>query len=80
MISVLLDSKVMRVDEMNKAGYSAVMLAALCTIKNETELAIIQRLFNVGNVNAKALKVSPFMDFFEIFENLPVDLPVFLNY
>ncbi|KAI1703405.1 ankyrin repeats (3 copies) domain-containing protein [Ditylenchus destructor] len=55
-ISVLLDSKVMRVDEMNKAGYSAVMLAALCTIKNETELAIIQRLFNVGNVNAKALK------------------------
>ncbi|KAI1709563.1 ankyrin repeats (3 copies) domain-containing protein [Ditylenchus destructor] len=55
-ISVLLDSKVMRVDEMNKAGYSAVMLAALCTIKNETELAIVQRLFNVGNVNAKALK------------------------
>uniref|UniRef100_A0A915D3Y8 Uncharacterized protein n=1 Tax=Ditylenchus dipsaci TaxID=166011 RepID=A0A915D3Y8_9BILA len=55
-VSVLLDSKVSKVDEMNKAGYSAVMLGALCEIKNETEAAIIQRLFQVGNVNAKAVK------------------------
>jgi hypothetical protein len=45
------------VDEMNKAGYSAIMLGALCELKNETEIAIIQRLFQMGNVNAKALKV-----------------------
>jgi KN motif and ankyrin repeat domain-containing protein len=31
------------------------MLAALCTIKNETESAIVQRLFERGNVNAKAV-------------------------
>lgn len=60
MVSVLLDAKVCRVDEMNKAGYSAVMLGALCELKNETESAIIQRLFQVGNVNAKAVKVCFF--------------------
>ncbi|KAI6194551.1 Ankyrin repeat protein [Aphelenchoides besseyi] len=54
-ISALLDCKVCRVDETNKAGYSPVMLAALCTIKNETEAAIVQRLFERGNVNAKAV-------------------------
>lgn len=31
------------------------MLAALCAIKDETESAIIQRLFERGNVNAKAI-------------------------
>jgi len=56
-VSVLLDSKVAQVDEMNRAGYSAVMLGALCDLGNETESAIIQRLFQVGNINAKALKV-----------------------
>uniref|UniRef100_A0A183CAE5 ANK_REP_REGION domain-containing protein n=1 Tax=Globodera pallida TaxID=36090 RepID=A0A183CAE5_GLOPA len=55
-VSVLLDSKVCRVDEMNKAGYSALMLAALCELRNETECAIVQRLFQMGNVNAKAVK------------------------
>lgn len=46
---------------MNNAGYSAVMLCALCEIKNETESAIIQRLFIIGNVNAKATKVNLFI-------------------
>ncbi|KAL3115964.1 hypothetical protein niasHT_007264 [Heterodera trifolii] len=57
-VSVLLDSKVCRVDEMNKAGYSALMLGALCELRNETECAIVQRLFQMGNVNAKAMKHS----------------------
>ncbi|KAL3123638.1 hypothetical protein niasHT_005666 [Heterodera trifolii] len=48
-VSVLLDSKVCRVDEMNKAGYSALMLGALCELRNETECAIVQRLFQMGN-------------------------------
>uniref|UniRef100_A0A914EKC8 Uncharacterized protein n=1 Tax=Acrobeloides nanus TaxID=290746 RepID=A0A914EKC8_9BILA len=54
-VSVLLDSKVCKVDETNTAGYSPVMLAALCVIKDETEATIIQRLFEMGNVNAKAV-------------------------
>jgi hypothetical protein len=48
-ISLLLDTKV-KLDETNKAGYSPIMLAALCTIKDETESMIIQRLFERGNV------------------------------
>lgn len=59
-ISILLDTKYCQVDNMNNAGYSAVMLGALCEIKNETESAIIQRLFLIGNVNAKAIKVFLF--------------------
>lgn len=54
-ISILLDTKVCKVDETNKAGYSPLMLAALCSTKNETETMIIQRLFERGNVNAKAI-------------------------
>ncbi|CAD5213202.1 unnamed protein product [Bursaphelenchus okinawaensis] len=54
-VSTLLDAKVCRVDDTNKAGYSPVMLAALCDIKNETESAIVQRLFERGDVNAKAI-------------------------
>jgi hypothetical protein len=33
------------------------MLGALCELHNETECAILQRLFHMGNVNAKAVKV-----------------------
>nr|CAD2193523.1 unnamed protein product [Meloidogyne enterolobii] len=55
-ISVLLDSKVCRIDQMNTAGYSTLMLGALCELRNETESAIMQRLFHMGNVNAKAVK------------------------
>jgi hypothetical protein len=29
------------------------MLGALCELHNETECAIMQRLFHMGNVNAK---------------------------
>ncbi|KAI6242596.1 KN motif and ankyrin repeat domain-containing protein 1 [Aphelenchoides fujianensis] len=54
-ISVLLDAKVCRVDETNKAGYSPVMLGALCAVKDETEGAIVQRLFERGDVNKKAV-------------------------
>ncbi|KAF7636961.1 hypothetical protein Mgra_00003542 [Meloidogyne graminicola] len=55
-ISVLLDSKVCLIDKMNTAGYSTLMLGALCELHNETESAIMQRLFHMGNVNAKAVK------------------------
>jgi hypothetical protein len=38
--------------------FSALMLGALCELHNETECAIMQRLFHMGNVNAKAVKVT----------------------
>ena len=56
LVSVLLDSKVANVDKMNNAGYSSVMLGSLCEVNNETQSTIIQRLFEIGNVNAKATK------------------------
>jgi hypothetical protein len=34
------------------------MLGALCELHNETECAIMQRLFHMGNVNAKAVNPS----------------------
>uniref|UniRef100_A0A914YC35 Uncharacterized protein n=1 Tax=Panagrolaimus superbus TaxID=310955 RepID=A0A914YC35_9BILA len=56
LVSVMLDSKVCNVDNNNIAGYSPVMLGSLCEIHNETQSTIIQRLFEIGNVNAKAIK------------------------
>lgn len=58
-ISVLLDSKVCNVNKPNKAGYTPVMLAALCPdMHNETHKVVIQRLFQMGDVNIKASQVS----------------------
>ncbi|XP_012278042.1 uncharacterized protein LOC105698392 isoform X2 [Orussus abietinus] len=53
-ISVLLESRVCRVDEVNFAGYSAIMLAALVELKNEEEEKIMKKLLAVADVNAKA--------------------------
>uniref|UniRef100_A0A0N5B147 ANK_REP_REGION domain-containing protein n=1 Tax=Syphacia muris TaxID=451379 RepID=A0A0N5B147_9BILA len=53
-VSVILDSGVCQLDKANKAGYTAVMLAALCDINDEIEAAVIKRLFQMGNVNTKA--------------------------
>jgi len=46
------------VDQQNKAGYTAVMLAALSAVKEEDDMAVVQKLFRLGNVNAKASQVS----------------------
>uniref|UniRef100_A0A7E4UMC9 ANK_REP_REGION domain-containing protein n=1 Tax=Panagrellus redivivus TaxID=6233 RepID=A0A7E4UMC9_PANRE len=56
LVSVLLDSKVADVDKMNQAGYSPVMLASLCENADDTHYTIIERLFEIGNINAKAIK------------------------
>ncbi|VDK42984.1 unnamed protein product [Anisakis simplex] len=53
-VSVLLDTTVCYLDQPNKAGYTPVMLAALCEVNDEMESAVIHRLFQLGNVNAKA--------------------------
>lgn len=46
------------VDKQNKAGYTAIMLAALSTVKEEDDMAVVKKLFGQGNVNAKASQVS----------------------
>lgn len=50
----LLDTGLCSVDQQNKAGYTAIMLAALSTVKEEDDMAVVQKLFSHGNVNAKA--------------------------
>ncbi|KAK5930637.1 hypothetical protein CgunFtcFv8_026857 [Champsocephalus gunnari] len=53
-VGLLLDTSVCSVDKQNKAGYTAIMLAALSTVKEEADMAVVKRLFSKGNVNAKA--------------------------
>lgn len=57
-VSVLLDSKVCDVNQQNKVGYTAIMLVSLACVDNETQKAIIKRLFALGDVNARAKQVS----------------------
>ncbi|EDL86619.1 ankyrin repeat domain 47 (predicted) [Rattus norvegicus] len=53
--SLLLDTGVCDVNHQNRAGYSALMLAALTSVgKEEEDMAVVQRLFSMGDVNAKA--------------------------
>lgn len=47
------------VDKQNKAGYTAIMLAALSSVKEEDDMVVVRKLFSQGNVNAKASQVSP---------------------
>ncbi|XP_029835050.2 uncharacterized protein LOC8040981 isoform X1 [Ixodes scapularis] len=53
-VSILLDSKVCDVSKQNKAGYTCMMLVSLAEIKNDTHRLVVQRLFQLGDVNTKA--------------------------
>ncbi|PAV62431.1 hypothetical protein WR25_08573 isoform C [Diploscapter pachys] len=53
-VSSLLDSNECQLNLCNKAGYTAVMLAALCGLEDEVEKTVVQRLFSMGDVNARA--------------------------
>lgn len=53
-VGLLLDTGMCSVDKQNKAGYTAIMLAALSTVKEEDDMAVVKKLFSQGNVNAKA--------------------------
>ncbi|XP_076845086.1 KN motif and ankyrin repeat domain-containing protein 3 isoform X2 [Brachyhypopomus gauderio] len=53
-VGLLLDTGVCNVDQQNKAGYTAVMLAALSAVKEEEDMVVVKRLFGQGNVNARA--------------------------
>lgn len=49
---------VCNVNHQNKAGYTALMLAALATMEREEDMAVVRRLFDMGSVNAKASQVG----------------------
>uniref|UniRef100_A0A8C0IJY0 Uncharacterized protein n=1 Tax=Chelonoidis abingdonii TaxID=106734 RepID=A0A8C0IJY0_CHEAB len=49
-----LNQRVCNVDHQNKAGYTALMLAALASVEHEDDMNVVRRLFSMGNVNAKA--------------------------
>ncbi|CAI2347064.1 unnamed protein product [Caenorhabditis sp. 36 PRJEB53466] len=53
-VSSILDSGECDLNTPNRAGYTAVMLAALSQLEDEMEKAVVHRLFEMGNVNAKA--------------------------
>ncbi|XP_066500960.1 KN motif and ankyrin repeat domain-containing protein 3 isoform X2 [Hoplias malabaricus] len=53
-VGLLLDTGMCNVDQQNKAGYTAVMLAALSAVKEEEDMLVVKKLFSLGNVNAKA--------------------------
>ena len=41
-----------------QAGYSSLMLVSLSKIMNETQKAVVKRLFQLGDVNLRAKQVS----------------------
>ncbi|XP_026118242.1 KN motif and ankyrin repeat domain-containing protein 3-like [Carassius auratus] len=53
-VDLLLDTGMCNVNQQNKAGYTAVMLAALSAVKEDDDMAVVQKLFRLGNVDAKA--------------------------
>ncbi|XP_061634640.1 KN motif and ankyrin repeat domain-containing protein 3 [Phyllopteryx taeniolatus] len=54
-VDLLLDTHMCCVDKQNKAGYTAIMLAALSTVKeDDDDMSVVKKLFSKGNVNAKA--------------------------
>lgn len=55
------------VNKQNKAGYTAIMLAALSSVKEEEDMAVVQKLFVQGNVNAKASQASLMFNFSNFF-------------
>lgn len=56
-VSLLLDTGVVDVDQSNRAGYTAVMLASLADVQTDTQRNVVLRLFRAGNVNLQALQV-----------------------
>ncbi|XP_045159923.2 uncharacterized protein LOC123525167 isoform X4 [Mercenaria mercenaria] len=55
-VSLLLDTGVCDLNKMNKAGYTAVIMATLASVQTQRQEEVVQRLFSMGNVNTKASK------------------------
>ncbi|XP_030377825.1 KN motif and ankyrin repeat domain-containing protein 2 isoform X2 [Scaptodrosophila lebanonensis] len=55
-VSILLDSKVCNVNQMNNAGYTCVMLVSLAKLKQPAHRTVVERLFQMADVNIRAKK------------------------
>ncbi|KAH8355322.1 hypothetical protein KR093_010902 [Drosophila rubida] len=55
-VSILLDSKVCNANQMNNAGYSCVMLVSLAKLKQPAHRTVVERLFQMADVNIRAKK------------------------
>ncbi|XP_019741666.1 KN motif and ankyrin repeat domain-containing protein 1-like [Hippocampus comes] len=53
-VQKLLDADVCDADKQNKAGYTPIMLAALAAADRPEDMSVVERLFDRGDVNAKA--------------------------
>lgn len=51
-------SEVCNVNQQNKAGYTAIMLAALAAVEKPEDMRVVEQLFTRGDVNAKASQVG----------------------
>jgi hypothetical protein len=57
-VTLFLDSELCDVNLQNKAGYSAIMLAALADVQTEQQRRAIGRLFRLGDINSRASQVG----------------------
>ncbi|KAH8345437.1 hypothetical protein KR084_000547 [Drosophila pseudotakahashii] len=55
-VSILLDSKVCDVNQMNNAGYTSVMLVSLAKLTQPSHRTVVERLFKMADVNIRAKK------------------------
>lgn len=53
-VSLLLDAELCDVNLQNKAGYTALMLAALAEVQTDRQRKVVARLFSLGDVNGRA--------------------------
>ncbi|KAL7832649.1 hypothetical protein SRHO_G00296670 [Serrasalmus rhombeus] len=53
-VKLLLDTGLCEVDHQNKAGYTAIMLAALTAAEGPEDMEVAQQLLSLGNINAQA--------------------------
>ncbi|KAL3976719.1 serine/threonine-protein kinase SIK3 [Sarotherodon galilaeus] len=53
-VKLLLDTGLCETDNLNKAGYTPVMLAALTAAESPDDLEVAQQLLKVGDVNARS--------------------------
>lgn len=55
-VSILLDSKVCCINKTNNAGYTCVMLVSLAKLDIAEHQTVVQRLFQMADVNVRAKK------------------------
>lgn len=69
-VSILLDSKFCDVNKTNNAGYTCVMLVSLAKLKDVAHHTVVQRLFQMSDVNIRAKKVWIYRFYYYLLTNL----------